>query len=166
MPIRDVDSQQTNVPVEATENISTTPSTNPKYSREWFESSVQKINCVDPPEGACGKDIKLSEHNINCWHVPLTCAGRTTEFLIDTGSTRSIITLKYYKDIPNAPVLTPTTWRLTDAQEKDLPIVGQCHLLVTIGNRRFAAPFFVVDNNEGPSVALNLMQTTYGQIYH
>ncbi len=161
MPIRDVDSQQTNVAVQATESISTNPSTNPKYSEEWFESSVQKINCVDPPEGACGKVIKLSEHNINCWHVPLTCAGRTTEFLIDTGSTRSIITLKYYKDIPNAPVLTPTTWRLTDAQENDLPIVGQCHLLVTIGNRRFAAPFFVVDNNEGPSDALNLIGSDF-----
>ena len=68
--------------------------------------------------------------------------------VVDKSATRSVIIYRYYRRLPDPPVLTHTNWTLTDAQGKDHPMIGQCHLVVTIGNRHFAASFFVVDAEE------------------
>ncbi len=162
MPNRDVGPVTTGVSAKAYEDK---PSTilQSTHTGEWggesvCSDSVQHIRADDPPGEKVARVIKLSDKNINCWHVPVTCGGQKTDFLIDTGSTRSIVTLAYIRSLPFAPPMTETTWRLTDAQERDLPIVGQCHLLVSIGNRRFSAPFFVVDTSEE---ALNLIGSDF-----
>ena len=71
-----------------------------------------------------------------CWYVPGEINTVDTDFLIDTGSTYTIMDYELYKSIPieKRPDLNPVRLILRSANREILQVHGQTHMSVTIGN--------------------------------
>ena len=101
--------------------------------------SVSQI--IRPSEGV----VELISSS--CWHIHGEAEGIDTEFLVDAGSTYTILDIGFYKDInsENSKLLEEVNLSLRSASGNLLKVYGQTVANITIGNRSFETLVNVAD---------------------
>ena len=87
----------------------------------------------------------------NSWFTPLDVNGKSYDFLIDSGASKSVITRHIYDTLPDPnPLLQKNKMEFEVANGDICPAIRVCHLLITLmfGNvkRSLSMPVFVCDH--------------------
>lgn len=84
-------------------------------------------------------------------YIDASIGGRSMNFLLDSGSSVTIITEKVYQGLVGAPVLRSCNLRLTTASGNNLKVLGKTDLVFKIGQHRFEQETVVagIDGHEG-----------------
>ena len=104
-------------------------------------NTSQNIENVDGPIDGFVEVLSSS-----CWHVQGTIEKLHADFLVDTGSTYTVIDKDFYELIPEfeRPPLQPIKLKLKSANGEMLRVYGQADLNLGIGNHCFKYPVKVV----------------------
>ena len=73
--------------------------------------------------------------NSSCWHVAGSVEGKSTDFLVDSGSTYTIVDFKFFKNVHNGNMdeLEPIDLTLKSLSGEHLKVHGQINLNLTVG---------------------------------
>ena len=102
----------------------------------------------------------------SCWHIHGEVEGIDTEFLVDTGSTYTILDIGFYKDMEsqNSKPLEEVNLSLRSASGNLLKVYGQTVVNITMGNRSFETLVKVVDLGDRTTILGLDFMTTYNCI--
>ena len=109
------------------------------------KSSADKIGIrLGPPEA------KVEVISATCWYLAGKIGNIDSDFLIDSGSTYTVVDIALFESIPieQRPELESTNLRLKSANGEMLKVHGQTVLNLTIGNKLFDTPVKVVSLGE------------------
>ena len=111
--------------------------------------------------------------NLSCWYVDGSVMGIQTEFLVDTGSTYTIVDYIFYENIPEnmKPPLEQINLILKNASGEVMDVLGQTNMDLEVKGQVFNVPVKVVslgdkstilglDFMEGQNCILNLHKGT------
>ena len=102
----------------------------------------------------------------SCWHIHGEVEGIDTEFLVDTGSTYTILDIGFCKDMEsqNSKPLEEVNLSLRSASGNLLKVYGQTVVNITMGNRSFETLVKVVDLGDRTTILGLDFMTTYNCI--